>query len=88
MSLTACNRRRAPRTTEQMAFTYESEGKTRKGNTINLSDTGARLVMNAKMPIRFRVTLQSLDGPIKMDAVKVWEQTLGETRIVGVRFAN
>lgn len=88
MSLTACNRRRAPRSTEQMSFTYESEGRIRRGSTINLSDTGARLVVHAKMPIRFRVTLQSLDGPIKMNAVKVWEETLGETRIVGVRFAN
>ena len=41
MSLTACNRRRAPRTTEQMTFTYESEGRTRQGSTINLCDTGA-----------------------------------------------
>jgi len=88
MTLTARNRRRAPRTPEQLAFTYESEGRLRRGQTINLSDTGARLVLNGKMPRKFRLTLQSLDGPIRMDAVRVWEEKLGNTSIVGVRFTN
>lgn len=87
-TLTARNRRRADRTAEQMTFTYESEGRLRQGRTINLSDSGARVVMNGKMPRRFQLTLQTLDGPIRMDALRVWEQKLGHTSIVGVRFTN
>jgi len=68
---------------------YESEGKEHETCTINVSETGARMVVRGHVPRRFDVTFSTLDGPVRMHAERVWEQPLSGTgRIVGIRFTN
>lgn len=83
------NRRRAPRFNQQVAVRYESEGAVHETLTINVSETGARMVVRGSVGRKFDVTFSTLDGPVRMRAERVWEQPLsGSGRIVGIRFTN
>lgn len=81
------NRRRAPRFNHRVPVRYESEGTVNETYTINVSETGARMVVRGHVARKFDVTFSTLDGPVRMRAERVWEQPLSGTgRIVGIRF--
>jgi len=87
MDLTTPRNRRqsAQRIPVQMPVSYRTDWTSYEAMTLNVSDSGARLVVRNTMPRRFQMML----GPFAVKAETVWEKQLGSgTRVVGVRFAK
>jgi hypothetical protein len=78
------NRRRAPRINRQFAVQYVDEREqVGRGSALNVSATGARLVM--KRPCQGEFTLQ-LDEQTQVLARAVWTQEHSSYAVVGVEF--
>lgn len=87
MDLTTPRNRRqsSQRIPKQMPVSYSTDWTTYEATTLNVSDSGARLVVRNALPRRFQMMI----GPFAVKAETVWEQQLGSgTRVVGVRFAK
>lgn len=87
MDLTTPRNRRQSnsRVAKQVPVSYSTDWTTYEAMTLNVSDSGARLVVRSSLPKRFQMQL----GPVAVKAETVWEQPLGSgTRVVGVRFAR
>ncbi len=80
------NRRSTTRLNGQVGVTYYAEGRVQRSETINLSETGARLVLRGVVPHEIDFTLDSPEGPLPMRGEKVWEERLAGASVVGVRF--
>ena len=83
--MTFQNRRRIPRFTREMTFTYQDEaGRQASGVTLNLSEKGARVVLRGVASRSSRVNL-NIDG-LELEARAVWELPMGTCRVVGLQF--
>jgi c-di-GMP-binding flagellar brake protein YcgR len=83
------NRRRADRVAGEVAAQYCTEsGATGSARTINLSSTGARMVVQDEGLKEGEFTLQL--GSVQVLARQVWETPLlrGRSRVVGVHFSS
>ena len=83
------NRRQAPRLNEQAHVSYCSSVGHHTGALLNLSQTGARLLVRHALPGKLKLTLQ-LDRPVEVEAELVWQQApmLGGGRVLGARFSS
>lgn len=78
------NRRRAPRINRQFAVQcVDDQERVERGSALNVSATGARLVL--KRPCSGEFTLQ-LDDQTQVLARAVWTQQLSGYAVVGVEF--
>lgn len=78
------NRRRAPRINRQFTVQWMDDcEKIERGSALNVSATGARLVV--KKPCEGEFTLQ-LDDQTQVLARTVWSQQLSGFAVVGVEF--
>lgn len=83
------NRRRADRVAGEVTAQYCTEsGATGSARTINVSSTGARMVVQDERLREGEFTLQL--GSVQLLARQVWEAPLlrGKSRVVGVHFSS
>ncbi|ODT63223.1 hypothetical protein ABS71_14590 [bacterium SCN 62-11] len=84
LELDCKNRRRASRINRAVQVTaVDQECRRRLSVALNVSSTGARLVLPPSCPERFLI---ELDAHTKVVARPVWKRPLDRSMVVGVKF--